>query len=412
MEWGIGNFACLYAISFGDSWTELLVWSRSLQPAIEELIRAIVETIDQLLTGFSNLLGRHLQSLITLASFSFGVWKWYRYREAALLRRLREFLEREERGLRHARSNLLEIVCRPAPGQRTTAPLFSVEPLRRVLLKRYWRPTLSIADPITGTDRRLNRALRQIDKQLDWGERQQAFFRQQRASVHLLRGAIASARSERVSDAQVRWQLNNEALTHFRDALGSLGKTSDVDATEYKAHQLRKLGELNLAFDCYEEMERLADAIEAPKRKSIAISRAKRYQAEIIHVSQDAPSQNAADLLEAALEQLAPFAPLVNRDLLEQAEVHELHGCVRLRRGHPHVAKSNFLAAKEEYQRLLDSLDPKKQRLLRRLWQHIRRFFYDDGTGALRKAAQDGLARVARALESGQCDGYLVAASA
>ena len=71
-----------------------------------------------------------------------------------------------------------------------------------------------------------------------------------------------------------------------------------------------------------------------------------------------------------------------------------------------------ILAAKEEYQRLLDSLDPKKQRVLRRLWQYIRRFFYDDGTGALRKAAQDGLVRVERALEGGQSDGYLVAASA
>jgi hypothetical protein len=103
MDCGIGNLACLLSIPFGDLWAEFLAWTKIVQPAVEEIARQIVGTVDQLLTAFSNLLGRHLQSLITLASFSFGVWKWYRYREGALLRRFREFLEKEDRGLRHAR---------------------------------------------------------------------------------------------------------------------------------------------------------------------------------------------------------------------------------------------------------------------------------------------------------------------
>src|SRR5215471_19112804 len=57
------------------------------------------------------------------------------------------------------------------------------------------------------------------------------------------KGAIASARSERARTAQHWWTRNNEALTHFRDALAVPGNNKDLGALEYKAHQLRKLAQ-------------------------------------------------------------------------------------------------------------------------------------------------------------------------
>ncbi len=394
MDCVAGDFTC-YFDALRLKAMELLPVLRDTVLALTDFFNALVDTVKP-----------HLNALIALGSFAFAVWKWVRYRESALFRRFRELVERTVRGLRAGRSDLLEIICRPAPGQSATVPIFAENALRRVFLRRRWRLVLSAADPITSTDRLLDRALRQIDKQIEWCEMREAVFREQRATVHLLKGAIASARSERAKSAQSWWKLNNEALAHFRDALGVKGNEGDVEAAEYKAHQLRKLGELEAALECYEEMERLADTREPPKLKSIIIARAKRHQAEIIHISQETASRTAADLLEGALAQLAPFAPLVNRNLLEQAEIHELHGCVRLRLLHPNVATTNFLAAQAEYQRLLDDRDPEKQRVLARIWWRLRRLFYDDGTDVMRKTAQTGLTRVQRALQTGQCDSY------
>src|SRR5262249_46023278 len=170
-----------------------------------------------------------------VASLSFAIWKWVRYCEAALFDRLKDRVARTVSGLRVGRTDLLEIVCRPTPGQRANAPLFIENDLRRVLLKNSWRRTLRNQVPLTRTDRRLNRVLREIDEQLAWTEMRLAVFREQRATVHLIKGAIASARSERARTAQHWWTRNNEALTHFRDALAVPGNNKDLGLWSSKA---------------------------------------------------------------------------------------------------------------------------------------------------------------------------------
>jgi len=69
--------------------------------------------------------------------------------------------------------------------------------------------------------------------------------------------------------------------------------------------------------------------LEPSKRKGILFARALRYQAEI-HRLYNPPALGVANsLLTAALDELAPYAPLEDRDLLDQAEINELQGCIR-----------------------------------------------------------------------------------
>lgn len=385
-----GNFACDVQqwLAFAFSW-------------VAEAVSYVVGRFNELIDWLKS----QLKELIAIGSFAFAVWKWLRYRDSALFARFRELLEKEERRLRHARSDLLEIICRPAPGQSAEVPLFAEEPLRQIFRRRRWAGVLNVTDPETRADRKLNRALADIDEQIDWGEKRQAFFREQRASVHLLKGAIASARTERVKDDQLRDRLNNEALTHFRDALGVPGNEKDIQAIEYRGHQLLKLGQIQAALLSFGEMEALADALAAGRAKTIYQARARRFQAQASRLRTPPANGRANILMGAALRHLASIAPLFDRDLLDQAEMHEIQGCIRFRLRFPAAANESLEAAKECYQRLLDNLDPNQHRILRRFWRRLRRLFHDDGTDAMRKAAQEGLARVERAVQTGQCDG-------
>ena len=155
---------------------------------VSQVATALVDRFNELVDWIK----AQLKELVAIGSFAFAIWKWLRYRDSALFARFRELLEKEERRLRHARSDLAEIITRPAPGQTAVFPLFAEEPLRQVFRKRRWSSVLNSDDRETRTDKRLSRALVRIDEQIEWAERQHEFFREQRAAVHLLKGAIAS----------------------------------------------------------------------------------------------------------------------------------------------------------------------------------------------------------------------------
>ena len=334
-----------------------------------------------------------LKELIAIGGFAFAVWKWLRYRDSQLFLRFRELLEKEERRLRHARTDLLEIVCRPTPGQSVNTPLFAEEPLRQVFRKRRWERVLNIFDRQTRTDRKLDRALAAINEQIEWCEKRQHFYREQRSAVHLLKGAMASARSERAGTADKQRQLQEEALAHFNDAIASSGNDQDISAVEYKAHQLRKLGEFELAHQSYEEMEELAEAIDVPTVRSMTLARAKRYQAEMQRILNPAPL-GAYNLLGAAREELAPHAPVDSRYLLEKAEVNEMQACVGLRLGYPHAPLNNLREAEDDYRRLVERLDPFAKGWAARIWLGVRRLFHQDSSAKLHQIAQAGWTRV------------------
>jgi hypothetical protein len=395
-EWAVGAF--MDCVS-GSISCEVQQWLVIASGWVSQLATALVDRFNELVDWIK----AQLKELIAIGSFAFAIWKWLRYRDSALFARFRELLEKEERRLRHARSDLTEIIARPAPGQTAVMPLFAEESLRQVFRKRRWSSVLSSDDRQTRTDKRLTRALERIDEQIEWAERQHEFFREQRATVHLLKGAIASARSKRVQDDVLRKRLDNEALTHFRDALAVPGNEKDVQATEYSGRQLLRLEQYQAALLTFNEMEALANALENGRQKVIHQARAKWLQAEACRLRSPPAKARANILMIEAHKRLASIAPLFDRALLDQAQMHEMHGCLRLEMKFPAVAADSLGAAKECYERLLDSLDLKKMRLMRRLWRQFLRFFRDDGSYELRKAARDGLARVDSALKDGKC---------
>lgn len=344
----------------------------------------------------------HLSPLVALGSFAFAIFKWYRYRDSVLFLRLRDLIKKTVDGLRIGRSDLLAIVCRPAPGQSATAPLFIEDNLRRLIERRYWWRVLHSTDPITRVDKQLGRSLAKIDEQLEWTEQRLKLIREQRATVHLVKGAIASARSERATSASAWWKTNNDALAHFRDALGVPGNESDVDALEYKAHQLRKLGHLDGAKTCYEQVEELAAKGEASKRRDFILARARRYQAEICRL-QNEQLKNANGFCSNALAAIAPHAPLSGRDLLEEAEINELQGCIRFALGFHNVADESLSNALSCYERITDAFEEEHRHRAKRALRWLKRLFVDDGLDEIVRRAAEGAKRVTAARDNKAC---------
>ena len=80
----------------------------------------------------------NIQAIIGLAGFSFGVWKWWYFREKVLHQRLKEYLRDQDERLRHARSDALQALHRPGTTRSFAEPLFAVGPLRKILRRRGW----------------------------------------------------------------------------------------------------------------------------------------------------------------------------------------------------------------------------------------------------------------------------------
>ena len=186
---GAGDFACYFDVVR----IKLLEWSpvlHALAALLTDLFNAAIEAIKP-----------HLQSLIALGSLSFAIWKWVRYREGALFRRLKDLIAKTISGLRIGRSDLLGIRVQAVARSECDRSAFhrgatSTGSLAAQLVAHLKQRSHHEYRPAT------DRALKEIDKQLQWTEMHLALFREQRATVHLIKGAIASARSDRSTTAK------------------------------------------------------------------------------------------------------------------------------------------------------------------------------------------------------------------
>ena len=119
MDCGAGDFACYFEIARGY----ILEWSpvvRAMAAFLTDLFNAAIEAIKP-----------HLQSLIALGSLSFAIWKWVRYREGALFRRLRIWSRRPSAAC--ASAGLISSVS------------FADQPPGRVRLHRFSSKTVFVA---------------------------------------------------------------------------------------------------------------------------------------------------------------------------------------------------------------------------------------------------------------------------
>jgi hypothetical protein len=401
MDCGADQYAC-----------QLLAWMSGNEFAATVLSRLVAHIGDHAagVVGWLALMWRdHGDKLIALAGVAFGAWRWWRYREQILHKRLDEYLRESDGRLADGQAYVLEAIQRPGPGRPFKLPLFASLQLRSVLREHRWN-TLAVAANVAGSaDWQLRSAMDKIRDQLETMEQTASSLHRQLATAYILRGAIASSTPLRLwTDDASR---NAFALTSFRAALQIPGHESDVVAKELEAHQLRKLGQWQAALIAYQEFEKFAATITDYRTQRLSVVRAKRYQAEILQAQtctklpdgtyEFAGTLGAYNLLASpnqpsALNMRSPLGPFQGWDALEQGDIHYLTAFVSRNLGFPLVIRTQLDDAETAYERVLDEL-PK------------RRWFLSGGKRRLRTKAIGGLARLKEARKRDQYDaGWLM----
>ena len=388
--WGAADFFCAMT-SFAVVGFDWLQWVSVLQ--------GIWVSATELVQRIADFFGVHFEKLVGLAGFSFGVWRWWYYRERVLHKRLQEYLAEQDRRLDGARSYVLEAIFRPGPKRRFFAdPLFVAAPLRSLLRRRGWDSMLGMGNVETAADRKLRYALGRIERRVEAGTAALAALPRQMAAAHVLKGAIACARAEQKRNVSQRVDLDDRALTEFRTALQVLEHGHDPQAKEYEAHQLRKLGHLREALAAYEELEELALSITDQKKRDLVLAKSKRHRAEIVQaqaIDGGRGSGVARDLVnqaeEGALALRAPHGPFHHWDGIEQAELHYLSAFIYYNLGANLQEPAQLALAETAYKTVLNRLPSS-------------RVFASASIKRLRAAAQGGLERVARAQKSSEYD--------
>lgn len=298
-------------------------------------------------------LAAHGEKLIGIGGFIFGIWRWWKYREQILHKRLQEYLRDNDRRLANGQNYVLEAMQRPGPGQIFQDPLFIGSALRSVLRERNWDRSPVAATVERSAELQLANSRTSIERRIEAADATIASLRQQLATTHIIRGAVAASSAKRVpSRANER---NNAALTFFRSVLQIPGQQQNLLAKEFEAHQLRKLGQSDQALQAYLDLEQLAVTINNHRGQRLAIASARRYRAEIMqwqasNLTDGRPRTFAgaatANLLlspqvvESALSIRSPFAPFQNWSLLEQGHIEYLAAfvaknlCYRLQEGY------------------------------------------------------------------------------
>jgi len=144
------------------------------------------------------------------------------------------------------------------------------------------------------------------------------------------------------------------------------------------------------------------DQQEPSKRRDFVLARAKRYQAEICRL-QNQQLGVANTLCSDALAAIAPHAPLTSRDLLEEAEINELQGCVRFGLNFNNAADQSLSDAQSCYQRITDAFEEEHRHRTKRVIRWFKRLFVDDGSEEILRRAGEGAERVAAARQNGVC---------
>jgi hypothetical protein len=317
------------------------------------------------------------QSIVGLIGVSFGFWRWWRYREHILHRRLAEYLRENDARLATGTADLIELIQRPAPGQQFKDPLFIDEDLRVVLRERNWDKPAYAVGIAASSDWQLERAIGRINRRLSTAQATVASLNRQLFSALSIRGAItASHRGGNDTKAP------SEALNNFKAALAIPGHERDLTIRELEAHQMRKL---RLAGrDVYSNALNLATTIDDPRERSFQLARLKRYTAEMIVGT---TPRNAYWLLtepEEALPLMTKCEPLDLWERLEKADTQYLAGyCARMSNFNG-LEKTHLSDAEASYSGLVRELSARR-------WLRPRQY------RRLRSMARGGLARVENA---------------
>jgi len=336
-------------------------------------------------------LSEHAEKLIALAGFAFGIYRWWRYREHILHKRLEEYLQESDQRLEDGQQYVLEALQRPTPRKIQKLPLFSSAALRRVIVRHNWDGSIMASSVEASAEAQLGAAKEWIDRRLAAAERSTVSLRKQLATVHILKGAISATSSP------------NQALKEFRAALAVPGHEANLVAKELEALQLRNEGKVDEALQRFDELERKALEVARDRQSWLLVARAKRFQAELVQAK--AAVTNAAGALDfpatgaftrvtpnapgTAISIRAEHGPYDDWEQLEQADLHYL--AAFLARGFTNALPQQLSHAKTAYEDLL-------ARPISPMWRRT------SNEMRLRKAAEEGLSRSAIAASTGHFD--------
>jgi hypothetical protein len=341
------------------------------------------------------LTGAHAEKLFGLAGFSFGVWRWWYTRERILHKRLQEYLSEQDARLNQARSYVLDALYRPGPKRQFAEPLFAVKPLRRLLRRRRWDSFFDLRRIESSAEHSLDRALGDIQRRYEVAISALTSLRAQMASAYMLQGAIASARAAQRRDPIQRIEWDDRALTHFRTVMQVHDYDRDVQAKEYEAHQLRKLGHLEEADAAYKELEAVAAWVSDDKRRNLITARAQRYRAQIAQAMAPGGSDSARGLIVEARRLRSLSGPYSDWEGIEQGDMHYVEAYIRSRLGHGQIEEWQLSQAATAYNGVV-SRTP------------ISRWFVRSAAKRLRAAAQAGLGRVSKARDGNYDTAWLL----
>lgn len=357
-------------------------------PWLVEVIGRLGGRADGIAGAVAQFIRDYGQSIVGLIGVTFGFWRWWRYREHILHKRLAEYIAERDSRLKKSSRGIIELIQRPGPGQRFEEPLFIDADLQVVLRERNWDKPAYALGVAKSSDLSLNRAIESIKRRLGIAEGNLASLRQQLASAYAIRGTIASSMARRGRDVE----MNSRALSYFRSALALPGHEDDFDLRELEAHQLRKLG-LAGAEEAYAELCKLADSLSPLRRRAISFARAKRYLSEVMRPY--APlaanqmmrsSHDSQAHFPGALGLVRDQEPLDGWERLEKADMHYYTALGAHELGFVVIAPAQLVDAETEYRRVATELG-------RRKWFRPRKY------RRLRARAHEGIRRVAAARE-------------
>lgn len=248
----------------------------------------------KLLQAFAAVIG----ALVT----TLGAVKTWKYAESRLGDRLTEFLEREEEQLAIARKAVADLHSHRIARKRDEPVLFSNRELN-LALKQLKKRRFSAAETL------LTEALKRTQEREEKAQEKASLHGRQKAIAHLLLGTIAD-----------NGHKNDEALAHFKAAL-EIDET-DVQALEYSAVQLLKLGHAEQAREEFEKLVTLAQSsgdalVEANALRGIG----KTWE-------HPAPRPSPSNANSAYKEAIAVFPD--DGPILDLAYIHELRGLANL----------------------------------------------------------------------------------
>jgi hypothetical protein len=336
---------------------------------------------------FIKFLKEHGEKLVAIASFSFGVWRWWIYRERILHKRLEEYIRESDARLKPASAQAVEALLRPSRTATLPQPAFALE-LQGILEKTGWHSFLGFSAVESQAERKLGSALRGLRKRQQIARAALESLSEQQAQVHLLVGAIATSHARRKPDRVQASRYDHASLRAFRKVLQFPAWRDNTIAKECEAFQLLRLGKRAEATQAYEDLESFAVGLSEQRQRDLTIARAKRFRAQIQQANAgDAGSGIAWDLIAnnqntvCSVQLRGRHGPYTDWEAIEQSEIHFVAAWIARMRGYSNEETAHISKAEAALTEILAGL-PKRRWLVPR---HKRR---------LRDEARAGLTRI------------------